>query len=74
MTEDDLKIFISWSGELSKNITRIIRMWLPKMFDRIDPWMSDIDIQAGTRGLQLIESRLNESAFGIIVVTTENQN
>ena len=74
MADDDLKIFISWSGELSKSVTRLIRAWLPKMFDRIDPWMSDIDIQAGTRGLQLIEERLNASEFGIIVVTTENQN
>lgn len=74
MADDDLKIFISWSGDLSKSVTRVIRSWLPKLFDRIDPWMSDVDIQAGTRGLQLIEDRLNESAFGIIVVTTENQH
>ncbi|TSD48572.1 TIR domain-containing protein [Rhodococcus sp. KBS0724] len=74
MADNDLKIFISWSGELAKAVTREIRTWLPKLFDRIDPWMSDIDIQAGTRGLQLIEDRLNNSSFGIIVVTTENQH
>ncbi|WP_328810606.1 TIR domain-containing protein [Rhodococcus sp. NBC_00294] len=72
MADDDLKVFISWSGDLSREVTRVIRHWLPKMFDRIDPWMSDIDIQAGTRGLTLIEERLNESQFGIIVITVDN--
>ncbi|MFE5878356.1 TIR domain-containing protein [Rhodococcus sp. NPDC056506] len=70
---DDVKIFISWSGDLSREITKVIHAWLPKMIDRVDPWMSDIDVQAGSRALQDIETRLNESAFGIIVVTTDNQ-
>ncbi len=52
----------------------MIRDWLPQMLDRVDPWMSDTDIQAGTRALQVIEDRLNNSEFGIIVVTTENQH
>lgn len=73
MADDDLKIFISWSGDLSREITKVIRTWIPKIFDRVDPWMSDIDVEAGTRALQLIEESLNESAFGIIVVTTANQ-
>ncbi|MCZ4570351.1 hypothetical protein AS590_25865 [Prescottella equi] len=71
---DDLKIFISWSGDLSREITKVIRRWIPKIFDRVDPWMSDIDVEAGTRALQLIEESLNESSFGIIVVTTANQD
>ncbi|WP_068160365.1 TIR domain-containing protein [Rhodococcus phenolicus] len=74
MADGDLKVFTSWSGDFARDITRVIRDWLPKMLDRVDPWMSDIDIQAGTRALQVIEDRLNESEFGIIVVTTANQH
>jgi len=70
--EQDLKIFISWSGELAKEVMKALRTWLPKMFDHIDPWASDVDIDAGTRGLVQIQDRLNVSAFGIIIVTTEN--
>jgi hypothetical protein len=70
--EHDLKIFISWSGLLAKEVTRALKAWLPKMFDHIDPWASDTDIHAGTRGLDAIQARLNESSFGIIVVTAEN--
>ncbi|MCF6388078.1 toll/interleukin-1 receptor domain-containing protein [Mycobacterium sp. MBM] len=70
--ERDLKIFISWSGDLAKEVTKVLRAWLPKMFDHIDPWASEVDIDAGTRGLDAIQERLNQSSFGIIVVTTEN--
>lgn len=70
--EADLKIFISWSGELAKQCTKVLRDWLPKMFDHIDPWASEVDIDAGTRSMDAIADRLNTSAFGIIVVTTEN--
>jgi hypothetical protein len=69
---DNVKIFISWSGDLSREITKVLRIWLPKMFDRVEPWMSDIDVAAGSRALKDIEDRLNESDFGVIVVTTEN--
>ncbi|WP_179277919.1 TIR domain-containing protein [Rhodococcus sp. 14-2470-1a] len=71
---DDVKIFISWSGDLSREITKVLRLWLPKMFDRVQPWMSDIDVAAGSRALKDIEDQLNGSDFGIIVVTTENQD
>lgn len=72
--DQDLKIFISWSGDLAKEVTKVLRTWLPKMFDHLDPWASEVDIDAGTRGLNEIQDRLNASAFGIIVVTAENMN
>lgn len=72
--DQDLKIFISWSGDLAKEVTKVLRAWLPKMFDHLDPWASEVDIDAGTRGLHEIQDRLNASAFGIIVVTTENMS
>jgi hypothetical protein len=48
--ESDLKIFISWSGDLAREVTKVLRSWLPKMFDHIDPWASEVDIDAGLRG------------------------
>ena len=70
--EQDLKIFISWSGKLAEEITAVFRGWLPRMFDHVDPWASTIDIDAGSRGLDEIKDRLNATSFGIVVVTTEN--
>lgn len=43
------------------------------MFDGVDPWMSDVDIAAGSRGLKDIEGRLTGTGFGIIVATQQNQ-
>ncbi|ODR27275.1 hypothetical protein BHQ19_02725 [Mycolicibacterium porcinum] len=46
--------------------------WLPAMFDNIDPWCSDTDIPAGSTWFGEIRERLDSSAYGIIVITTEN--
>lgn len=42
------------------------------MFDHCDPWLSDVDIQAGDRSMEEIRSKLDDCGFGIIVVTSEN--
>ena len=68
----DLKIFISWSGTLAKEVTDVLRGWLPKMFDNVYPWASEVDIVPGMRGYDEIRTALNASEFGIIVITPEN--
>jgi TIR domain len=70
--DNDLKVFISWSGTLAEAVTNVLRDWLPKMFDNINPWASDVDIVAGTRGFEEIKKALDDSDFGIIVITPEN--
>lgn len=74
MADDDLKIFISWSGDLAKSIARVWHDLLLEMFDRATPWVSDLDIEAGARPLDDIKRELDGTSFGIIVVTPENQN
>ncbi|WP_082950051.1 TIR domain-containing protein [Mycobacterium sp. ACS4331] len=68
-----LKVFISWSGALSKQVATVWRELLVYMFDAVAPFMSEADIGAGERGLPRIESELADTIFGIIVVTRENQ-
>lgn len=70
----DLKVFISWSGERSRAVALAIRSWLPLLFDNVAPWMSEADISAGQRGLAKIEEELRNTRFGIIVVTADNQD
>jgi hypothetical protein len=74
MPEDKRKIFISWSGDLAREVTLVLHGWLPEMFDGIKPWMSAEDIDAGARGLEEIGEQLDSTSFGIIVVTQANQN
>jgi hypothetical protein len=74
MTEPrDIRVFISWSGDLAKDVAMAVRRCIKHVSDRWEPWMSDADIGAGERGLAQIESELQGSGFGIVVVTPENQ-
>jgi hypothetical protein len=74
MPEDrDLKLFISWSGALAKGVANDLRAWIPLVSDKVKPWMSDQDIEAGQRAMNRIEAELEDTGFGIIVVTQENR-
>ncbi|WP_158171369.1 toll/interleukin-1 receptor domain-containing protein [Rhodococcus sp. JT-3] len=67
-----LKIFISWSGKLSEEVAKVWHSLLTEMFNNVSPFMSEKDIEAGTRGLPTIANELHGSKFGIVVVTQEN--
>lgn len=69
-----MKIFISWSGEDSKQIALCLKPWLKKLLQASEPWMSDVDIQPGTRWSERIAVELAASDFGIICVTPQNRS
>jgi len=67
-----MKIFISWSGERSKDLAQAFREWLPLVLHYVEPWLSEADIDAGERWAQSVAKELATSNFGIICVTSEN--
>jgi hypothetical protein len=67
-----MKVFISWSGERSKTIALALREWLPEVIQALTPWMSDEDIDKGTRWSPKIAGELEQIKAGIICVTPEN--
>jgi hypothetical protein len=69
-----MKVFISWSGERSKSIAEALYHWLPTIIQHLKPWMSEHDIDKGTRGIPAISQHLEETQFGIICLTPENLN
>lgn len=69
---EDLKVFISWSGPLSKAIAQELMDLLRVASDRIRPFMSDLSIESGTRGLGVIADELRSTSVGILVVTKDN--
>lgn len=66
------KIFLSWSGELSRNIADTLKEWLPLVIQETEPFFSEIDIEKGSVGIEKILSNLKESKVSIIVLTKEN--
>ncbi|MHA7290438.1 LuxR C-terminal-related transcriptional regulator [Arthrobacter sp. MDT3-24] len=69
-----MKIFISWSGKESQQVALALKAFLKKLLQATEPWMSEVDIQPGTRWSERIASELQKSQFGIICVTPENRS
>jgi sulfur relay (sulfurtransferase) DsrC/TusE family protein len=67
-----MKVFISWSGDLSKNIAEIFRQWLPSVIQAVKPYYSPDDITKGTRWNTEISKELDDSKIGIICLTRDN--
>lgn len=69
-----MKVFISWSGETSKNVAAVIRDWLPTVLQTVKPYFTPSDIEKGARWSAEIASELDSSVAGIFCVTRENIN
>jgi hypothetical protein len=67
-----VKVFISWSGERSRVAARELHEWLQLIMPTIEPWMSDTDLDKGSRWATGIGERLEEMSAGISVLTQEN--
>jgi len=68
------KVFISWSGELSKKLAEEIRVWLPGVLQFVKPYFTPNDIEKGTRWSSEIATELDNSNAGIICLTKDNLN
>jgi hypothetical protein len=44
-----MKVFVSWSMDRSKKIANALQNWLPDVFQSLEVFMSDHNIQAGDR-------------------------
>lgn len=67
-----MKVFLSWSGELSHKIALELRDWLPFVIQSIQPYVSSEDIDKGTRWSIDIAKELEDSSFGVLCVTPQN--
>jgi hypothetical protein len=68
----NMKVFMSWSGERSRFIAEIFYRWLPTVIQNLEPWMSEHDIDKGTKPLRQLGRELHENFFGLICLTPEN--
>jgi hypothetical protein len=57
------KIFISWSGERSRQVGLVFRKWLPTVINYLKPWVSDVDLPKGAEWSQQCQRRLNIPQF-----------
>lgn len=67
-----MKVFISWSGDKSRDIAEALRDWLPSVLHAVDPFVSAKDLDFGSRWQTEIAEELEGTNFGLICVTREN--
>ena len=70
--ENEMKVFISWSGKQSKAVASSLRDWLPVVIPGCEPWMSSSDITAGARWFTSLRQELQSTEFCIICLTPDN--
>lgn len=67
-----MKIFISWSGDRARRVAKELRDWLPNVIPLAKPWMSDEDLDPGSRWNERLGQVLRDMDFGIICLTPES--
>lgn len=67
-----MKVFISWSGEMSKAVAEALHSWLPCVIQALKPWVSSHDIERGVRWSPTLAKELDETTVGIICLTPDN--
>ncbi|WP_419814328.1 toll/interleukin-1 receptor domain-containing protein [Glacieibacterium sp.] len=68
-----MKVFVSWSGELSQKIAIELFDWLPMVLQSVQPYMSSESIDKGTRWASSIANELEGTSVGLIVLTPQNK-
>lgn len=69
-----MKIFISWSGELSQLVALSLRTWIENVIQVAQPYVSSEDMEKGTRWFTEVDNALGACGFGVICLTRENMN
>lgn len=67
-----MKVFVSWSGELSKQIAQTLKTWLPRLIQTLEVFYSKEDIEKGDNWDSKISQELSDCNYGIICLTSEN--
>ena len=65
-----MRVFLSWSGQQSRQVAAALRDWLPEVIQRINPWMSSEDISAGERWMNQLSSELEKTSYAVLCLPT----
>ena len=69
-----MKVFISWSGERSRQVADLLDRWIQCVLQAVDPWLSTKDIDKGSLWFSEITSQLSNTQNGIVCLTKSNLN
>lgn len=69
-----MRVFISWSGDLSRKLAQAIRSWLPNALQYVKPYFTPADIEKGSKWDTEVSKELEQSNVCIIALTRESLN
>lgn len=67
-----MKLFLSWSGSLSHQISIELREWFRIVLPTIEPFVSTEDIRKGGHWSTILANKISQSDRGIVCVTKSN--
>jgi len=67
-----VKVFISWSGNVSRAIADLLHEYLPYVVQSLKPFVSSVDIRTGARWSDVVAHELKDSEYGIVCLTPYN--
>ncbi|MDI9332824.1 MAG: hypothetical protein QM533_00445 [Cytophagales bacterium] len=68
-----MKVFLSWSGQRSKEVANFLSDWLCCVIQASRPWISTRDLDRGSLWFGEINDQLKDTTVGIICLTQENK-
>jgi hypothetical protein len=66
-----MKVFLSWSGETSRQIAEVLKQWLPDVIQNLEVFYSP-DILRGRRWLDVLRDELQDNSIGLFCITHES--
>ncbi|MCP4548152.1 MAG: TIR domain-containing protein [bacterium] len=67
-----MRVFLSWSGDVSKAVALALRDWLPSVINTVKTYMSARDVEVGARWLEEITRELDLGGIGVFCLTKQN--
>jgi hypothetical protein len=68
-----MQVFIAWSGDRSRDFALALHVWLKSAIQRLDPWVSERDIEVGQRWTEELAKQIKTAQFAILCLTPENR-
>ena len=67
-----MKVFVSWSGELSQKFAEALKEWLEQCIQSVEVFFSSEDIEKGENWQIKLSNELQDTNYGIVCLTPEN--
>lgn len=67
-----MKVFISWSGDTSRQIATAFADFIGTLLQHVRPFVSATDIGKGVRWFERVSLELRDTNFGVVILTPEN--